>query len=193
MSEKERERRKLTGTLASGAITAQAANQITKSQSAQDLKKAILSPTITFHVELDSKHFTSSDKITVINPNYKCGPCEKISQSASGLLPASPTSDLPTNDGIVELPITFSAKEPGIYPCHVTVKSTDDIRTYYIECMVTPEGSEAVIEFASPVHETITQQIPVVSIYRNLFGRTWFGIHLQSLLSALDYRLNLSR
>ena len=162
MSEKELERRKLTGTLASGAITAKAVNEITKSQSALDLKKTIQSPTIAFSVELDSKHVNAPNKITVSNPNYKTGPCQKASQSASGLLPASPNFDLPTNDGIVELPITFSAKEPGVYPCHLTVKSTDDIRTYYIECMVTPEGSEAVIEFASPVHETITQQIPVV-------------------------------
>ena len=61
------------------------------------------------------------------------------------------------------MPINFTANEAGHYPCTVTLTSPDDIRVYQVETVVVPEGSEAQIEFTSPVHHPITQDIPIVS------------------------------
>ena len=67
-------------------------------------------------------------------------------------------------DGTIDLPVTFRSKEAGHYPCKITLSSQDDIRVYQIDCTVTPGGSEAYIEFTCPVHQPITQDIPVVCI-----------------------------
>ena len=67
------------------------------------------------------------------------------------------------DDGVVDLPITFRASKPGHYPCTVVLQAQDDIRVYKIECTVTPHGGEAYFEFTSPVHQLITQDIPIVS------------------------------
>lgn len=63
----------------------------------------------------------------------------------------------------VELPVKFKASEPGHYPCTITLTSQDDIRVYKIECTVNPEGSTAEISFSAPVHQSVTQEIPIVS------------------------------
>ncbi len=68
-----------------------------------------------------------------------------------------------SDDGTMDLPISFRATEPGHYKCRVTLKSQDDVRVYHIECTVTPEGSEATIEFTAPTHQAVTQDIPIVS------------------------------
>ncbi len=61
------------------------------------------------------------------------------------------------------LPVEFCAKTAGHYPCKVILKSQDDVRVFHIECTVIPEGNEAQIEFTSPVHQPVTQNIPIVS------------------------------
>ena len=115
---------------------------------------------ITFSVEVDSKFYSAPSKVTVENPNYHNPSAANNRQAPAG----SPSAlGLPANDGCLELPVKFTAKEPGVYPCRVTLRSDDDVRVYHIECGVTPEGSTARIEFATPVHAAITQEIPVVN------------------------------
>ena len=67
------------------------------------------------------------------------------------------------DDGLFEVPIEFRAKSPGHYPCQVILRSMDDIRVYRIECTVNPEGSTAELMFSAPVHQSIMQEIPIVS------------------------------
>ena len=62
----------------------------------------------------------------------------------------------------VKLPITFVPSGPGHYPCRIILRSHNDIRVYQIECTVNPEGSSVEIEFTSPTHESVTQDVPVV-------------------------------
>lgn len=38
------------------------------------------------------------------------------------------------------------------------------MRVYQVECTVTPEGSALELEFVSPTHQSVTQDIPVVNI-----------------------------
>ena len=63
----------------------------------------------------------------------------------------------------MELPIKFKASEPGHYPCTIILTSPEDIRVYKVECTVNPEGSTAEIKFTAPVHQSVSQDIPIVS------------------------------
>lgn len=72
-----------------------------------------------------------------------------------------------TESDCIELPIKFQAKDAGHYTCRVTLSTADDIRVYFIDCTVIPEGNEAELEFTSPVHQAITQDIPIVSASRH--------------------------
>lgn len=66
-------------------------------------------------------------------------------------------------DSCVELPIQFTASEPGHYPCQIELCAPDDVRVYKVECTVNPEGSTAELDFKAPVHQSVTQEIPIVS------------------------------
>lgn len=63
----------------------------------------------------------------------------------------------------VPLPVTFQPKGPGHYPCRIILKSAHDTRVYQLECTVSPEGSALELEFISPTHQSVTQDIPVVN------------------------------
>ena len=68
-----------------------------------------------------------------------------------------------SKDGRIELPVEFKAAEPGHYPCEIVLRGSDDVRVYRIECTVNPEGSTAELMFTAPVHQNVTQEIPIVS------------------------------
>ena len=59
----------------------------------------------------------------------------------------------------------FYAEEPGHYPCEIILRGTDDVRVFRIESTVNPEGSTAEINFTSPVHQNVTQEIPLVRLF----------------------------
>ena len=67
------------------------------------------------------------------------------------------------DDGVIPLPVRFAPKGAGLYPCRVVLRSPNDIRVYQIECTVNPEGTVAQIEFTAPVHQSVSQDIPIVS------------------------------
>jgi len=63
----------------------------------------------------------------------------------------------------VKLPITVLQCEPGQYNCSVVLKAPNDIRVYRIECTVKHDNSEIEMEFTSPTHQNVMQEVPVVS------------------------------
>lgn len=65
-------------------------------------------------------------------------------------------------DNGVPLPVQFTANDPGHYPCQISLKSANDIRVYQIECTVSPGGQDTQLEFTTPLHQSVTQEIPVV-------------------------------
>lgn len=69
----------------------------------------------------------------------------------------------PNRQGRLDLPVKFLAEEPGHYPCEIVMRGADDVRVFKIECTVNPEGSTAELHFAAPVHQNVTQEIPLVS------------------------------
>ena len=58
----------------------------------------------------------------------------------------------------------FLAEEPGHYATEIVMRGSDDTRVFKIECTVNPEGSAAELHFAAPVHQNVTQEIPLVYI-----------------------------
>lgn len=98
-------------------------------------------------------------------------------------------------DSCVELPIQFTAKDPGHYPCQIELCAPDDVRVYKVECTVNPEGSTAELEFKAPVHQSVTQEIPIVSLlepsnclkmrfFQNAHSK-WFIIWHKKILTKL--------
>ena len=70
---------------------------------------------------------------------------------------------VPPDDSTVELPLTFECSQPGQYPCNVTLTADDDIRIYSVHCGVLPTGTQAEMEFTTPLHQTLLQEVPIVS------------------------------
>ncbi|XP_077977423.1 cilia- and flagella-associated protein 47-like [Glandiceps talaboti] len=170
MSNKEIERRKITGTLSSSSVTAAiakleiAANgkvgESTKFKSPALLKKKDTECQV-FDVDINSKFFTVPESVTI-------PPMDKLKSTTDDVMECgSPThksqTGLVLDSGSVKLPIQFVPKGAGHYPCRVVLRAGNDIRVFQIECTVNPEGTAAEIEFTAPVHQSITQEIPIVN------------------------------
>ncbi|XP_063160761.1 cilia- and flagella-associated protein 47 [Candoia aspera] len=63
----------------------------------------------------------------------------------------------------VELPLKFTPLYAGRYPCHILLESKYDIRLFKIECVVNTDTAEAELEFLTPAHQAVTQDIPITN------------------------------
>ncbi|MGH0144520.1 UNVERIFIED_CONTAM: hypothetical protein FKN15_016434 [Acipenser sinensis] len=70
------------------------------------------------------------------------------------------SSASPENEAVA-VPLKFHSKAPGRYPCQIILHSPRDVRVYLIECVVNSEGTEAELEFVTPAHQSVTQDIPL--------------------------------
>ncbi|XP_013416633.1 cilia- and flagella-associated protein 47 isoform X1 [Lingula anatina] len=170
MSELEIQRRKTTGTLATGTVTARAFDLLSTSGVPAVRHPPPQSPEGTvFTVEIDSPYFAAPATLTLPNPLYRKARTAMDDPTKAprntGRSPAGlhGKTGVVLDEGSVELPITFAPSSPGHYPCRVVLKSQDDIRVYRIECTVNPEGSNAELEFTAPVHQSIMQDIPIIN------------------------------
>ncbi|XP_070567350.1 cilia- and flagella-associated protein 47-like [Ptychodera flava] len=172
MSSKEIERRKITGTLSSSSVTAAIAKLELASSSREDILTKFKSPATlankdtkskVFEVELSSKFFSAPATVTLTLPSKTR--VQTVREGGGEM--SSPTqkssAGLVLEEGAVPLAIKFVPKGSGHYPCRVTLRAPNDIRVYQIECTVNPEGTAAEIEFTAPVHQSITQEIPIVN------------------------------
>jgi len=69
------------------------------------------------------------------------------------------------DDGYIALPVEFEPRGPGYYPCDIILRSLGDVRLYKVDCTVSPAGTVARLDFTTPAHQSITQNIPIVSEY----------------------------
>ena len=67
-------------------------------------------------------------------------------------------------DSGTPLPVQFTPQDPGHYPTQIILKSVNDTRVYQIECTVSQGGLGAELEFTTPLHQSVTQDIPLVRI-----------------------------
>ncbi|KAK7478911.1 hypothetical protein BaRGS_00029892 [Batillaria attramentaria] len=158
MSDLELERRHLTGTLMSCSVTAKTIKMLATDPDSviKQAKSKVPGKGTSYVVEFDSDHFKLPEVLNMPSP-------------LEGQLRGAPSNitvpkGVTLEDGVVELPVSFFAKSPGHYPCQIILRSMDDIRVYRIECTVNPEGSTAEMVFSAPVHQSITQEIPIVNV-----------------------------
>ncbi|XP_052808119.1 cilia- and flagella-associated protein 47-like isoform X2 [Mya arenaria] len=159
MSNIEFSRRLTTGTLNSSIVAAQTITKL-----CSDPMKAIQKAKErrpqgqTYTVEVDSAHYKLPDRIFIPPSGERAhsAPTGKKVYIAS-----------PNRQGHLDIPVRFRAEEPGHYPCEIVLRGTDDVRVFQIECTVNPEGSTAEITFTAPVHQNVTQEIPLVNMTNN--------------------------
>ncbi|PFX34680.1 Calponin-likey domain-containing protein 2 [Stylophora pistillata] len=155
MSEQEFQRRMLTGTLTSCSVTASVAalglgGDKFLHPGDSKMKKALEREITEFHTELSSKYFQAPSKVII-----PASIDQKSAELTSGTLKSGPLRNT------VSLPVSFQPNGPGHYPCRIVLKSAHDMRVYQLECTVTPVGSALELEFTSPTHQSVTQDIPV--------------------------------
>ncbi|XP_033635373.1 cilia- and flagella-associated protein 47-like isoform X1 [Asterias rubens] len=175
MSQTEIRRRHVTGTLASGSVTAAIAalgltdeSVLSGKTSANPNSKTDKPEGTNFSVEVNSKYFETTPAMFVPSPlTLKPKSAAEIVMNGH-TVDTSPAGlvgnrGVILDDGTVSLPVRFSPKSAGHYPCRVVLRSANDIRVYLIECTVNPEGTAAQIEFMAPVHQSVSQEIPIVN------------------------------
>ncbi|XP_033113331.1 cilia- and flagella-associated protein 47-like isoform X2 [Anneissia japonica] len=173
MNSTEIKRRQKTGTLAAGTVTAAiAALGLSDRGVISDQSLTLLSNKKqegkTFSVETSSRFFSAPSSVTMPSPlELKARSAQDVmrngeitKRSPAGLVGSK---GVILDEGSVRLPIKFVPKEAGHYPCQLVLRSPKDIRVYMLECTVSPEGSAAQIEFTAPVHQSITQDIPIIN------------------------------
>ena len=144
LSELELDRRQKTGTLTVETLTRMAVNVLSSNPQAWSKN---LDEESSFRIEVDSRYYRVPAAITIPNIPMKTQSGGKGSNK----------------EDYIDIPISFRAREPGKYPCQLILRSQDDVRIFKIECIVSPEGSQAEIEFSSHVHEPVTQDIPIIN------------------------------
>nr|XP_046178927.1 cilia- and flagella-associated protein 47-like [Oncorhynchus gorbuscha] len=61
------------------------------------------------------------------------------------------------------VPLRFHAHVAGRFRCQLVLQSWRDIRVYLLEAVVTAEGDHAQLEFTTPAHLSVTQDIPLIN------------------------------
>ncbi|CAK9109555.1 unnamed protein product [Durusdinium trenchii] len=64
---------------------------------------------------------------------------------------------------VAKLVVEFWPKEPGVYPCTVTLTSDIDIRIYQFEGTGTAPNTHCSLTFTTQARKAITQEIPIVN------------------------------
>ncbi|XP_059154686.1 cilia- and flagella-associated protein 47-like isoform X2 [Physella acuta] len=152
MSDLEMQRRQVAGTLMSCSMTSKTIKNLSNNPvAAISIAKAIGPVADVYRVEIDSEYFKVPDLLVMPSSQSSRSKCLPKESGGDG------------NEDFAGLTVEFKAKEPGHYPATITLRAIDDIRVYKIECIVNQEGSTAELEFNAPLHQTVTQNIPVVN------------------------------
>ncbi|KAM9334135.1 cilia and flagella-associated protein 47-like [Symphorus nematophorus] len=152
MSAHEHRRRMLTHTLHSSTVRATAAackllkHQVhTQTNSRATLRGVQHSQEVKYSVEVSlPQYFTLPSTVTI---------------------PIKEDTNIPWNNpadcGCVDLPLRFQADSVGKFTCQVVLRSWCDTRVYVLEAMVTSQGGPIHLDFSSPAHRSVTQDIPL--------------------------------
>ncbi|RXM29158.1 Cilia- and flagella-associated protein 47 [Acipenser ruthenus] len=152
MSSLEFERRKITGTLESSSVRAAVSTRGMSRKEAQPLQTKLQNkpPYSEYTVEVTMpEHFEIPKTISL-----------PVSVTSRVNLKTAWQANVTENDAVA-VPLKFHPKAPGRYPCQIILHSPRDVRVYLIECVVNSEGTEAELEFVTPAHQSVTQDIPL--------------------------------
>ncbi|XP_029369560.1 cilia- and flagella-associated protein 47-like [Echeneis naucrates] len=67
----------------------------------------------------------------------------------------------PADCGCVDIPLRFQADRVGQFTCQVVLRSSCDTRVYMLEALVTSQSGSVHLDFSSPAHRSVKQDIPV--------------------------------
>ncbi|KAL3045754.1 hypothetical protein OYC64_013917 [Pagothenia borchgrevinki] len=67
----------------------------------------------------------------------------------------------PADCECVDIPVRFQADCVGQFTCQVILRSWCDTRVYVLEAQVTSQGGSVHLDFSSPAHRSVTQDIPL--------------------------------
>ncbi|KAK5847639.1 hypothetical protein PBY51_016749 [Eleginops maclovinus] len=67
----------------------------------------------------------------------------------------------PADCGCVDIPVRFQADCVGQFTCQVILRSWCDTRVYVLEAEVTSQDGSVHLDFSSPAHSSVTQDIPL--------------------------------
>ncbi|XP_045909360.1 cilia- and flagella-associated protein 47-like isoform X3 [Micropterus dolomieu] len=146
MSADEYRKRMLTNTLHSSTVrTTTAARKLFKQQD-QLLRGVNCSKGVEYSVEVSlPQYFALPSTVTI---------------------PVKEDTNLPWENpavdcGCVDIPIRFQADSVGQFTCQVVLRSWCDTRVYVLESLVTSQGGSIHLDFSSPAHRSVTQDIPL--------------------------------
>ncbi|XP_039998194.1 cilia- and flagella-associated protein 47-like [Xiphias gladius] len=145
MGADEHRRRMLTHTLYSSTVRATTAIHKFFKQQAQLMRVADHSKVVTYSVEVSlPQYFTLPSAVKIPIKEDTSIPWEN-----------------PEDCGCVDIPLRFQADCVGQFTCQVVLKSWCDTRVYMLEALVTAQGGSMHLDFSSPAHRSVTQDIPV--------------------------------
>ncbi|KAM3585737.1 uncharacterized protein V6R79_025810 [Siganus canaliculatus] len=145
MSADEQRRRKLTHTLHSSTVRATIAARKLLRQRAPWQKDDQHSKEIKYDVEVSlPQYFTLPQTV---------------------MIPVKEETDLswenPADCSCVDVPLRFQADSVGEFKCKVVLRSWCDTRVYMLEALVTSQERTIHLDFCSPAHRSVTQDIPL--------------------------------
>lgn len=128
---------------------------------------------IVYDVKVSSPYYTAPKQVVVHNGQMREGKGDGKGANRSGTNGALDrqndrrNSALPKAAGIApqvaKLVVEFWPKEPGVYPCTVTLTSDVDIRIYQFEGTGTAPNTHCSLTFTTQARKAITQEIPIVN------------------------------
>ncbi|XP_034461453.1 cilia- and flagella-associated protein 47-like [Hippoglossus hippoglossus] len=155
MSAEEHRRRMLTHTLYSSTVRASTAirklsNQQLHTQTLYGKQAQLLSGT---------------DQCKVVTYSVEVSLPQYFTLPSTVQIPIKEDTNVPWEDpadcGYVDIPLRFQADRVGQFTCQVVLKTSRDIRVYMLEALVTSKGESIHLDFSSPAHCSVTQDIPV--------------------------------
>mmetsp|Transcript_76352 Transcript_76352/g.221693 ORF Transcript_76352/g.221693 Transcript_76352/m.221693 type:complete len:2886 (+) Transcript_76352:129-8786(+) len=139
--------------------------------------KQQLPDTIVYDVKLSSPYFSAPKQVTVVNAmsksveGSKTTDSKKVGNAQGDRNPSNDGKDRggggggasATSPSVAKLSLEFRPKEPGVYPCTVTLTSDVDIRCYQIEGTGTAPNTHCALNFQTQARKEIIQEIPIVN------------------------------
>ncbi|XP_026157201.1 cilia- and flagella-associated protein 47-like isoform X2 [Mastacembelus armatus] len=164
MSASEHRRRLLTHTLHSSTVrTAIAVRKLLKQQ---PIRSTDHSKVVEYRVGVSLPQYFTLPSIV------------KIPVKEDGAIPW----ENPADCGCVDVPLRFQADSVGQFTCQVVLRSWCDTRTYMLEALVTSQEASVHLDFSSPAHHSVTQDIPLHNdtqqdwnMQADLSGEGFFG------------------
>nr|XP_046237666.1 cilia- and flagella-associated protein 47-like [Scatophagus argus] len=145
MSADEYRRRMLTHTLHSSTVRVNTAARKLIKQQATLLRDIQHSKQVEYSVEVSlPQYFTLPSTVSIPVKEGTNIPWEN-----------------PADCGCVDMPLRFQADSVGQFTCQVVLRSWRDTRVYVLEALVTAQGETIHLDFSSPAHSSVTQDIPL--------------------------------